>query len=71
MSRILLEIGKCYGFELTVSLELNLEDLYFVQSLVPYADGFRRELQEGIGAIEKHNELMKNEEGYGLSIVIV
>ena len=72
MGRVLLEIGKCYKKdELTASLELNLEDLYFVQDLVPFADGFRKELQEGIDAIEKHNKQIQSEPYYGLSIVVL
>jgi len=63
------EIGKVYKHnEPTVSLELNLEDLYWVQSLVPYGDGFRKELQEGIDYIEHRNAIV--EEGYGLEIVV-
>ena len=71
MAKRLLEIGKVYHREEpVVLLELNLEDLYFVQALVPNVDGFRKDLQDGIDAIEKHEELMRTEEGYGLAIVI-
>ena len=63
-------IGKIYKKDEPIAtLDLNLEDLYWVQSLVPFADGFRKELQEGIDAIEKFNSNMA--EGYGLSIVVV
>jgi len=72
MSVNILEIGKVYSRdELVVSLELNLQDLYFVQALVPSTDGFRKDLQEGIEAIEKRNELRSNVEGQGLSLVMV
>ena len=64
-----IEIGKIYRNEPIAKLDLNLEDLYWVQSLVPFADGFRKELQVGIDAIEKHNATMR--EGYGLEIVVV
>ena len=65
----ILEIGKVYKpNELTVSLELNLEDLYWLQSLVPWIDSFRKDLQDGIDAIEKRNRVLS--EGPGLSIVV-
>ena len=66
----ILKIGKVYkSGELTVSLELNLEDLYQLQSLVPWSDGFRKDLQDGIDVIEKRSRLLS--EGSGFSIVIV
>ena len=69
---IVLEIGKIYHKnEPTISLELNLEDLEWVQSLVPYGDSFRKDLQEGIDAIVKHNTLLANKDGYGLDIVMM
>jgi len=53
-------IGKEYHNErFLVSLELNLEDLYALQSWVPYSDLFRRDLQEGIDWIEHQKELLK------------
>jgi len=64
-----IEIGKIYRDEPIAKLDLNLEDLYWIQSLVPDGDGFRRELQVGIDAIEKYNATMQ--EGYGLEIVMV
>jgi len=64
-----IEIGKIYRNEPMAKLDLNLEDLYWVQSLVPDGDGFRKELQVGIDAIEKYNATMR--EGYGLEIVVV
>ena len=71
MAQSIIEIGKVYPKnELTASLELSLDDLYWVQSLVPYADTFRRDLQDGIDAIEKRDQILSEEEGYGLSIVI-
>ncbi|GAG62425.1 unnamed protein product [marine sediment metagenome] len=55
----ILEIGKIYqNSEPTISLELNLEDLYWMQSLVPHRDTFRKDLQEGIDAIECRNKIL-------------
>ncbi len=69
---IILEIGKVYHKdEPTISLELNLEDLEWVQSLVPYKDGFRKDLQEGIDVIEKRNRYLAEKDGYGLEVVVV
>ena len=64
-----IEIGKLYRDEPIAKLDLNLEDLYWVQSLTPGGDGFRKDLQEGIDAIEKYNATVQ--EGYGLEIVLV
>ena len=53
-------IGKDYRNErFLVSLDLNLEDLYWLQSLVPYGDTFRNDLQEGIDWIEHNKELLE------------
>lgn len=72
MSERILEIGKVYNpRELTVSLEFNLEDLYWLQSLVPWRDGFRKDLQCGIDAIEERNRILSEQEGYGLNIVVL
>jgi len=68
----ILEIGKVYNpRELTVSLEFNLEDLYWLQSLVPWEDGFRKDLQGCIDAIEKRMRVLSEQEGYGLSMVVM
>ena len=71
MAKSIIEIGKVYPKdEPTASLELSLDDLYWVQSLISHKDTFRRDLQGGIDAIEKHNQILSEKEGYGLSIVI-
>jgi hypothetical protein len=70
----ILEIGKIYHKdEPTISLELNLEDLEWVQSLVPYGDGFRKDLQEGIDAINNRNKITAEleKDACGLEIVVV
>ncbi len=48
-----LEIGRVYRKdEPTVTLEFNLEDLYWLQSLIPHRDGCWEELQKGIDFLE-------------------
>ena len=48
---IIKEIGKVYSKdEPTVSLELNLEDLYWLQGFISYKNGFYKDLQDGIDA---------------------
>ena len=72
MSRSIIKVGKVYHKnEFTATIELNLDDLSWVQSLVPYGDGFRKDLQDGIDAIAKRNQLLSEKEGYGLRIVVV
>lgn len=59
MGQNIIEIGKVYPKdELTATIELNLEDLYWVQSLLPYKNTFRKDLQDGIDAIEERNSLL-------------
>ena len=54
MSRSIIEIGKVYPTsEFTVTIEFDLDDLHWLQSLVPHGDAFKRELQDGIDAIVK------------------
>jgi len=68
----LLEIGKVYPKdELTVSLDLNLEDLYWLQGFISYKNGFWRDLQDGIDAIEERERILSTQEGYGLKIVVI
>ncbi len=72
MPRSIIKVGKVYHKdEFTATIELNLDDLYWVQSLVSPGDGFRKDLQDGIDAIEKRNRLLSEKEGYGLRIVLV
>ncbi len=61
-------VGKAYntfpnGFnrdKYLVSIDFNLEDLYWLQSLVPFKDTFRKDIQDGIDWIEKKLEGDKN-----------
>jgi len=72
VSEKILEVGKVYKpRELVVSVEFNLEDLYWLQSLIPWGDGFRNDLQNGIDALEKRERLLSEREGHGLQVVVV
>lgn len=69
---IIKEIGQVYSkSEPTVSLELNLDDLYWLQGFISYKNGFWRDLQDGIDAIEERNRILSIQKSYGLSIVIM
>ena len=69
---VILEIGRVYPKdEPTVSLELNLEDLYWLQGFISYRNGFWRDLQDGIDAIEERNRILDETPAYGLNIVVV
>lgn len=38
--------------------EFNLDDLWFLESGIPYFDGFRKEVVSAIEDIEEYNKLM-------------
>ena len=55
-----LEIGNVYHNErFLVNIDFNLEDLYWLQSLVPCSDTFQNDLQKGIDWIEHNKELLE------------